>query len=65
MHSTINVTIQVREAFNNLEKHLLSLLYESKLRNDLDDNFEKRLELINNLIGKIHEVKISLWNEYL
>ena len=61
VHSTINVTIAVRETLSTLEMLLTALVYEDKQINEAESNLDRKFELISQLIGKINDLKKSLF----
>ena len=54
VHSTVNVTIGIRDAFIHLEQLLLTMLSEEK---GLDSDIDTRFEIMQSLIQKIIEIK--------
>lgn len=54
IHSTINVTIAVRDAFINLERLLFENFNDEK---GLDSNIDSRFENMSQLINKMIDIK--------
>lgn len=60
VHTTINVTIAVRETFNNLTRLLNKMLSNEKQTLDAESSIDLKFDVINQMISKISESKRGL-----
>lgn len=61
VHSTINVTISVREAFGNIEKILSDILAEDREHYEIENNLDQKLEYIKEIMGTLNDTKKSFY----